>query len=405
MLRKQKYEQCFAKYSERLLALRKKTASPWQGIVENALTQLNVDDTLELKTAMAGMKDICPLLVPRDTTAGWTYSVYTDTNDRPAVFFAADGKRLRVVKTLFDDWRVYDWDLSTSKMLPPVELPKNIKIASIRESDGRFAICYEDKKAGDGGENRRADAMQVLDLDTGRSIIDVAIPPCDNILWINDHEAFAIFRSIEYGKSDSLCRFDYRSGRRSEQTIPWSERRDYLGDCELAEDGRLLFLPGCDIRGRIRSVWAIYDPTTKNLEKHGAIDGMYPVHKSCTVPGSKYFCLYDPDFYVVDRHTFKEISTISLLKAHIRSHSFSSDGQYLALVTGAWNDPMTPSIVRIHEVQTGKTVLAFPASPPWPQIKFSPDGRRLALVYSNGTIEVWPLPNITGTRTKGVKGT
>jgi WD40 repeat protein len=348
---------------------------------------------------MVAMKDIRPVIVPSDTKGGWTYTIYTDANERPAVFFAADGKRLRAVKILFDDRRVCDWDLSTSKMLRRFELPKNIKIAGIREPEGRFAICYEDNKERGTSEKKQDHAMQVFDFDTGKSGIEVAVPPCDKILWINDHEAFAFFPSIEYGKSESLYHFDYRNGIVSALAIPWGNRSAFLGDCELAEDGRLFFLPGCDDRGRKQLITAVYDPATKKMENHASEkDEMYHLHKSCLVPGGKYFCLYDPEFRIFDRQTFKEITTISLLRTEILAHSFSNDGRYLALFTGMRNDPTTPCIVRIHEVQTGKTVLAFQASTSWAQIKFSPDNRQLAVVSSNGTIEVWPLPDLAGTR-------
>jgi hypothetical protein len=78
----------------------------------------------------------------------------------------------------------------------------------------------------------------------------------------------------------------------------------------------------------MRSVAAVYDPATKILENRGTLkDGMFPVHNSCLVPGGKYFCLFDPEFYVVDRQTFKVISTISLLRTEICSHCFSNDGR------------------------------------------------------------------------------
>ena len=82
------------------------------------------------------------------------------------------------------------------------------------------------------------------------------------------------------------------------------------------------------------------------------------------------------------------------MKTNICDHSFSNDGRYLALFTSPENDQTTPATVRVHEVQTGKMVLAFAASTPWGRIKFLPGDYRLAVVYSDGNIEVWPLPNL-----------
>jgi hypothetical protein len=404
LLQKQDLDKCFSKYSERLLALRKNTGSLWRVSVESALTYLNVDDTLELRAALATMKDVRPVHVPGDTKGEESYPISTDANDRPEVFFAPDGKRLRAVKRTgnVDGYRVCDWDLATTKMVRQFDLPKNLKIAGIREPDGRFAICYEDNQEGGTGGKKQDQVMKVFDFDKGKAIIDAAVPPCDKILWINDHEAFAILRSSEHGKVDRLYRFDYQNGTVSQQTIPWGNRSDCLGECQLAEDGRLLFLPGSEpIHGRIWAVAAVYDPATKTFENRGVGKheyGGFPVHKSCLVPGGKYFCLFDPEFFIVDRQTFKVIATISLSRTQLLSHSFSTDGRYVALFTGTWNGPIRPGIVRIHEVQTGRTIVAFSTPTPWRKVKFSPDGRQLAVVNSDGTTEVWPLADLTGSR-------
>ena len=112
----------------------------------------------------------------------------------------------------------------------------------------------------------------------------------------------------------------------------------------------------------------------------------------------------DPNLYIYDRKSLKRVAAKKLDGVDILSLSFSGDGSRYALVSGGrifiedvlkWYDPKTQSIVRIHDTPSGKTLLAFAASTRWAHLKFSPDGRRLAVVNNDGTIEVWTLPPAT----------
>ena len=134
LLRKQDEKHCFNKYAERLLNLRKKAVGHWKSVVEGTITELNVDDTLELRAARALMKGVRPVRIhtgPRDKEAPLGTTVY----------LSSDGKRLRTVETDPQGigLRVRDWDLATTKMVRQFEFPKNLKIAGVREPDGRFA--------------------------------------------------------------------------------------------------------------------------------------------------------------------------------------------------------------------------------------------------------------------------
>jgi WD40 repeat protein len=53
--------------------------------------------------------------------------------------------------------------------------------------------------------------------------------------------------------------------------------------------------------------------------------------------------------------------------------------------------PGTQSVVRIHETRTGRTLGAFPASTRWVSVRFSPDGKQLAVANDDGTLELWDL--------------
>jgi hypothetical protein len=89
--------------------------------------------------------------------------------------------------------------------------------------------------------------------------------------------------------------------------------------------------------------------------------------------------------------------------------TFTGDGSRYAVVTGGrifidldyhlrlhqW-DPQTPSLVRVHETLSGKTIGAFRASTRWIKIRLAPDGRRLAVINSDDTIEVWDLSALDG---------
>ncbi len=83
--------------------------------------------------------------------------------------------------------------------------------------------------------------------------------------------------------------------------------------------------------------------------------------------------------------------------------SFNADGsRYVTVVTQRddWNEWPKPTsvsekrrpLLRVQETLTGRTLLAVPLSQTVVLSRLAPDGRQLAVAFSDGTIDVWPVP-------------
>jgi WD40 repeat protein len=334
----------------------------------------------------------------------------------PTVYFDADGKRLR---SIGGDHLICTWDLSTMKMLSRIEIPDDLCVVSVREPDGRYLICSkvvrEDNPNGPSSsknekekDKKDAELLRICDAETGKIVTKIAV--CQGMFsWIDDREALCLHQSID--DETELCRFNYRNGKvLSVRKVPKEKSEDQLrrGDGQLAEDGRLFYLPDISERCWATLKTAVLDPATGKIEyfqskedKRGEWYNRVRARYAGLIPGGKYFYLVDPGFHVYDRRTLRQVSERTLPGTEVLVHTASNDGKLLAVVTGGRifiedlfkeYDPGTQSIVRVHDVESGKTLWAFAASTRWVEIKFSPDGRRLAIVNDDGTIEVWPLP-------------
>ena len=376
------------KYGERLLALRAKVGGRWRAEVQVALDAIKMEDSLELATAMTRMKGIQPV---RSRLARADKSERTSHHDAhdggPShVFFTGDGKELR---SYGDDNQVCTWNLATMEMRSHVEIPADLQVMSIREPDGQYAVCVNKD------DSKR---VCVWNVETGKITANIEVP-ANHLRWIDDHEAVML-------DDTQICRFDYRQGKVLSKLRVESNFYLMNGIGELTEDHHSLF--AIDIGDEGRPTWAV--PTiidlatgkTSRRERDNA--DRIRVNRAGLVPGGRYFYLADPNIYIYDRHTLKQVSRKVLDGIDILGLSFTGNGNRYALVSGGrifiedilkWCDPKTESIVRIHDTLSGKALLAFPASTRWVQVKFSPDGKRLAVVNDDGTIEIWTLPDKT----------
>jgi WD40 repeat protein len=195
-----------------------------------------------------------------------------------------------------------------------------------------------------------------------------------------------------------LCHFDVTNGK----VLARHKFEGRLGrDARLTEDGKDIFVidggipkwPGVEVRrfgiasGKKTVVGEF------SLRKFSGNDrGL--------VPGGKYFYIGDPGYYLFDSQTLKPVTSRAFRGTSNLSMAFTRDGARFAVVTGGriyidrdlrkW-DPQTQSVVRIHDTKTGRTLGAFPASTRWVSVKFSPDGKQLAVTNDDGTLELWPL--------------
>jgi hypothetical protein len=195
-----------------------------------------------------------------------------------------------------------------------------------------------------------------------------------------------------------LCHFDVSSSK----VLARRKFEARLGrDAALTEDGKEFFVIDGGIP-RSPRVWI----DRVNVESGKATRGGEFEVRSFTgndrglVPGGKFFYIGDPGFYLFDRQSLKPVTSRAFRGTDSLSLHFTRDGSRFAVVTGGrifvdrnlrqW-DPGTQSVVRIHQTQTGRTLGAFPASTRGVSVKFSPDGKRLAVSNDDGTFEVWDL--------------
>ncbi|MGA2796456.1 MAG: WD40 repeat domain-containing protein [Thermoguttaceae bacterium] len=326
--------------------------------------------------------------------------------------FLPDGKTLR---SIGEDATVCTWDADTLKMLRRSSLPAGRLAASVRPSDGLFALCpfpSDPKKP-----------IQVIDVETGKALCEVALPltwgdfgvtehiaaVVRRVHWLNDQEILCTgyFIKSDSGEEDHWWRFNYRTGQvLKEGPIDINTQNSFLnGLGELTEDGRRLLViddAGKGTWGPLKSEWI--DTATLASQNSGEtkIDRQ-PNGDFGLVPGGKYFHIGS---HVFDRQTIKLVAARDFPRDRLSKIAFSADGsRYAAVIEKisginpwpgidewSWYRKY-PMIVRIHETLTGKTLLAFsPSATVW-RLAFSADGQRVATANDDGTIEVRDVPS------------
>jgi WD40 repeat protein len=314
-----------------------------------------------------------------------------------SVHFDSDGK---VLRSLDGDKQVCRWDAATMRLLGRVTLPASYKVFSVRP-DGKFLACRD----ASGPKVKRT--IKIVDADTGRDrfALTRAEKPYsdDSCLWSGDHE-------VVYSSGKKLFHLDYRA-RKILKEVKVEKDSVSFGkkDAELAADGKSVYW--MHAYGERRSICEARSVDLKTGQMRKIANVVMDHHMSLggLVPGGKCICLADPHVYLLDRQTLRVVAHREFRKADLFGISFTADGSRYAIVTGGrifidlderlrlskW-DPKTPSLVRIHETLSGKTVGAFRASTRWIKIQFAPDGQRLAVINDDDTIEVWDLSALRG---------
>lgn len=308
------------------------------------------------------------------------YDGHTDGITR--VFFLPGGKLLR---TLGRDNTVCTWDAQTLKMVKRQSLPAEWNQESAREPDGRYLIG---STSGEKGYT-----LQTFDIETEKVIASVKVPRemfgSFRLVWINEREVYAF-------SAGELCHFDATTGK----VIARREFKEGPGRWSgLTGDGKELILVGG---------WFPKSPHVEVKRVGIATGKAAPVgefnlktfsgNSAGVVPGGKFVYVGDPDIHFFDARTLQPATSRTL--GELLSLDFAADGSRFAVVAGGrifvdrnlrqW-DPRTQSVVRVHDVETGRTLGAFPASTRWVSVKFAPDGKRLAVTNDDGTIELWDL--------------
>ena len=147
-------------FGQRLVKLRDATKGHWKAELQRALDDAHVEDNLELAALERAQRVESVRSTDRIAERKGGYG------DRLVdLRFSADGRTLR---TVGKDGAVCTWDATTMKLLRRISLPVGRRVASIRHSDGRYALC---PSTGDPNV-----PIPIIDLETGKTLTEVALP-------------------------------------------------------------------------------------------------------------------------------------------------------------------------------------------------------------------------------------
>jgi WD40 repeat protein len=304
------------------------------------------------------------------------------TEDITQVFFPPGGK---FVRTLGRDNTLCTWDARTLKLVKRQSLPADWNQESGREPDGRYLIgsTLADQEH----------VLQTFDVESEKVIATVTVPRerfgALRLFWTNEREMYAF-------SAGELCHFDAISGK----VITRRECKDGPGRWSgLTGGGKdVIHIGGWFPKSSRVEVKRVSVGTGKVAPVGEFNLARFSGNKAGVVPGGKFIFVGDPGLYLFDARTLKPAAALPL--SELLSLDFTADGSRFAVVTGEriyidrnlrqW-DPQTRSVVRIHDVATGRTLGAFPASTRWVSVKFAPDGKQLAVINDDGTVELWYL--------------
>jgi WD40 repeat protein len=295
------------------------------------------------------------------------------------IFFSTDGKTIR---TLGSERSVCTWDSSTLKPLARALLPAGTTEAFAREPEGKVVLCL--------GEG----VAKVFDVESGKVVSELAVLS-DRFhtlaRWVNDREAVI-------ASEGKILRIDCMDGK----VLQASTNSKAGSRGVISEDGRSIFVIDGGVRtDGLKGNRIDVETGLSSLVGEATLDR--PMGNRCgLVPGGRACYVGNPGLHFFDQQTMKPLFSRSFKGLYMHELAFDPGGSRYALVTEVpyftddgfrkW-DPATPNRVRVYDVATGRIRVAFPASTRWTMhLKFSPDGKRLAVANDDGTIELWPLP-------------
>jgi WD40 repeat protein len=288
----------------------------------------------------------------------------------------------RTIRSVGEDGVDCLWDARTMRLRSRLIPPKPVRVVGVREPDGAYLLVQRTT-----GDDR---PLEVLDAATGQVVCSPSLGGSVSsryaeVHWLNAREALLC-------TDKRLIEFDYHTGKvLRKRAPPWTNQPRRT----LVAGGTLYWLrfayhsPYVDVQA--------LDLSTGKWRKVGeASVGHRGDDTKCgLLPGGRYIHTGPPGLRLLDRRNARiVIDRPEDGKVELRDVAFTGDGGWYAVVAHGdfWAaEPQT--FVRIHDTRSGKTLGAFPA-PNGVKVRFSPDGRRLAVINEEDTLEVWDLSGL-----------
>lgn len=320
------------------------------------------------------------------------------------IYFLSDKQNIRIFEK---HNTAYIRDIKTTKIVKCVSLPDAHSIKGIREPDGKYVVCFEVVLESDPNSNydERSNPAKVVDTDTGDIVCQVKLPVAGHMVkihWLNNQEALGVLVS----NFIKLCHFNYLTGNVIKETNIINNTIIENGGGESTEDGNFIFI----IDGLGKSTQITTEKmdisTGKITETQEITRPFFVGSEAGLIPGNKYFYFIDNNISVFDRNRLSLISEKKIKKYSLESISFNSDGSRYA-VAGWRTDSakgleghgyMSKSLIFIYNTLSNRRLGAFYSSvcssTPFVKVKLSPDGKTLALINDNKTVELWDLSGL-----------
>lgn len=397
-------------HGKRLLELPDKLGPKQQAVVKTALAEVQLADRVELAAAVDRSRDLPvvrtkqppkPSTKPHKPSRSEILDSFFRPAERATILFTPDPSLLR---TVTQDGVLHIRDSATLKIKSEIKLPRNYAFVSAQPPHGKLALIAKVIKREDNGMADEYGDMRVIEFDTGKLVADIPLAvhwryTNTHEFWLPNHELLI----LDHGKWHKV---KISASNPSIETVELhidKENELYNGAGYLTEDGKsLLILDGggksssmevklCDVENRaMRTIGEIRLPYGCWSNDRGL------------VPGGENFFFGSPGLYIYDRTTLKPVIEPLFPKDDVFAITFSADGSKMAVATGQrgfvdrnlhLHEGGAQTMIRVHDLTTGKTLHAFPSPAKWVHIMtISPDGKRLVLLRDDSVIESYSLP-------------